>query len=130
VSRWLRRVEPGAVSDLLRNRLDSKTISVAAEIVEDVRRRGEAAVRDHSIRFGDIAPDQSLVVGRPELEDAFASLPGKEAELLERVTDRIRVFARAQRDSVADIDVEVPGGRAGHRWLPVTTAGAYAPGGR
>jgi len=130
VSSWLRRVETEAVPDLLRNRIDSETLSVAAEIVEDVRRRGEEAIRDHSVRFGDIDPDQPLVVDRPELEGAFASIPNTEAELLERVADRIRVFSRAQRDSVADIDIRVPGGRAGHRWLPVSTAGAYAPGGR
>jgi histidinol dehydrogenase len=130
VSRWLRRVEPGAVAGLLRAPVDSETISAAAEIVEDVRRRGEAAVRDHSIRFGDIDPEQPLVVTRQEIEDALASLPGSDAQLLERVAGRIRAFARAQRDSVTDIDVEVPGGRAGHRWFPVSTAGAYAPGGR
>jgi histidinol dehydrogenase len=130
VSRWLRRVEPGTVSDLLRSPIDRETISTAAEIVEDVRRRGEAAVRDHSVRFGDIDPDQPLVITRAEIEDAFDSLAGSEAQLLKRVADRIHHFARAQRDSVIDIDVEVPGGRGGHRWLPVSTAGAYAPGGR
>lgn len=130
MSRWLRRVEPGAVSDISRSPVDPEAISAATEIVEDVRRRGEAAVRDHSIRFGDIGPNQSLVVTRAETERALASLPDGDAELLERVAHRIRAFASAQRDSVADIDIEVPGGRAGHRWLPVSTAGAYAPGGR
>lgn len=127
---WLRKVEPWAISDVLRSPIDSETISAAAEIISDVRRRGEAAVRDHSIRFGDISPGQSLVVTRGETEEALASLSRDDAELLERVASRIRAFAIAQRDSVADIDIEVPGGRAGHRWLPVSTAGAYAPGGR
>lgn len=126
----MRRVEPAAVSDLLRKPVDNETVSAAAEIVEDVRRRGETAVRDHAVRFGDMGPDQSLAVSRLEIEEAFASLPASEAGLLDRVTDRIRSFARAQRDSVTDIDVEVDGGRAGHRWLPVSAAGAYAPGGR
>lgn len=127
---WLRRIEADSVSGQLRNPVDAGTISAAAEIVEDVRRRGETAVREHSVRFGDIEAGQSLVVTREGLDDALGSLPEGDAGLLERVADRIRSFARAQRDSVADIDVEVPGGRAGHRWLPVSTAGAYAPGGR
>lgn len=130
MSRWLHRVEPGAVSDVLRSPIDTETISAASEIVEDVRRRGEAAIRDHSIRFGDLNPEQSLVVTRAETEEALASLPDEDAELLERLANRIRAFAEAQRDSVADIVIQVPGGRAGHRWLPVSTAGAYAPGGR
>jgi histidinol dehydrogenase len=39
-------------------------------------------------------------------------------------------FAEAQRSCLHDLDMPIPGGRAGHRWLPVAAAGAYAPGGR
>ena len=130
MTRWLRRVEAETVLDQLRNPIDAETISTAAEIVEDVRRRGETAVIHHSTRLGDVDPGQTLIVGRSEIEDASASLPPGDAQLLERVAGRIRSFAQAQRESVVDIDIEVPGGRAGHRWLPVSTAGAYAPGGR
>ena len=40
------------------------------------------------------------------------------------------MFARAQRDALSDVDVTVPGGRAGHRVAAVERAGCYAPGGR
>jgi phosphoribosyl-ATP pyrophosphohydrolase/phosphoribosyl-AMP cyclohydrolase/histidinol dehydrogenase len=46
------------------------------------------------------------------------------------VASRIKHFAQAQREALADVDVEVTGGRAGHRWVPVSAVGAYAPGGR
>jgi len=36
----------------------------------------------------------------------------------------------AQRGALQDVEVPVPGGRAGHRVCPVETAGCYAPGGR
>ena len=39
-------------------------------------------------------------------------------------------FAQAQRAALRDIDVAVPGGRAGHSFIPVARAGCYAPGGR
>jgi histidinol dehydrogenase len=51
-------------------------------------------------------------------------------ELLTRVAGRIRAFAQAQRDSVTDISVAVPGGTAGHTVAPCAVAGCYAPGGR
>ncbi|MGB8361359.1 MAG: histidinol dehydrogenase, partial [Acidimicrobiia bacterium] len=35
-----------------------------------------------------------------------------------------------QRGSLSDLTADVPGGRAGHRWQPVESVGAYAPGGR
>jgi histidinol dehydrogenase len=57
-------------------------------------------------------------------------LPLADQELLQRVERRIRIFADAQRKSISEISVPVPGGRAGHTVSPVNTAGCYAPGGR
>lgn len=51
-------------------------------------------------------------------------------ELLTRVAGRIRAFAAAQRAALTDVDVPVPGGRAGHTVAAVEVAGCYAPGGR
>jgi len=64
------------------------------------------------------------------IEQTLESLPGDTRGVLERVAGRIRSFAQAQRQSLMDVDIEVSGGRAGHRWIPVSSAGAYAPGGR
>lgn len=130
MTRWLRRVAPESISYQLRNRLDDETFSEARRIVEDVRQRGEEAIRDHSVRLGDLEPGDSIHVSRPELERAFESLSQGETRLLQTVAGRVRSFASSQREAVTDIEVEVPGGRAGHRWIPVSTAGAYAPGGR
>ena len=43
---------------------------------------------------------------------------------------RIRAFARAQRATVTECTVPIPGGEAGHTVEPVEAAGCYAPGGR
>jgi histidinol dehydrogenase len=103
---------------------------VAGPIVEDVRTRGEAALREQAQRFGEIAPSDPLVVERPALERALGSLDRADRERLERVAGRIRAFAVAQRRSLADVAVRVPGGMAGHRVIPLDRAGCYAPGGR
>jgi histidinol dehydrogenase len=39
-------------------------------------------------------------------------------------------FAKAQRSSIVDVEVDIPGGKAGHTIAPVAVAGCYAPGGR
>jgi sulfopropanediol 3-dehydrogenase len=45
--------------------------------------------------------------------------------------DNVRRFAEAQRASMQDVEVEVlPGLVAGHRHVPLETAGCYVPGGR
>jgi phosphoribosyl-ATP pyrophosphohydrolase/phosphoribosyl-AMP cyclohydrolase/histidinol dehydrogenase len=64
------------------------------------------------------------------MQSARERLPLDRIELLERTAARIRSFAEAQRHALRDVDVEVPGGRAGHTVVPVLRAGCYAPGGR
>lgn len=54
----------------------------------------------------------------------------EQQELLQRVAGRVRAFAQAQRDSISDVHVRVPGGLAGHTVAPMASAGCYAPGGR
>lgn len=113
-----------------RKPVDSATRRTAATIVEEVRSRGEAAVREYAERFGDSASGEPLVFDRPDLISSLHGIADGERQLLDRTAERIRSFAAAQRSTLHDLDVPVPGGRAGHRWIPVETAGAYAPGGR
>ncbi|MGI9667495.1 MAG: histidinol dehydrogenase [Acidimicrobiia bacterium] len=109
---------------------DVDTSNDVATIVEDVRRRGEQAVREHSERFGDIASGEPIVALPEDLEAASLRVGGETLDLLTRTSGRIELFAQAQRDALSDISIDVDGGQAGHRWTPIATAGAYAPGGR
>jgi len=127
--RHLRRADPGTVP-IVRRPVELGTLREAAVIVEDVRLGGESALRQHAQRLGDLEPGDEIVLDRSRIEQTLESLPGDTRGVLERVAGRIRSFAQAQRQSLMDVDIEVSGGRAGHRWIPVSSAGAYAPGGR
>lgn len=127
------RLRTIAAEQVLKDRrspINAVTLGEAAEIVEDVRRRGEAAVREYGERFGDMEPGDRLVFDRDELMSALGGIDPSARGLLDRTANRIRTFAEAQRSCLYDLEVAIPGGRAGHRWIPVATAGAYAPGGR
>ena len=130
MSRWLKLVGLDELTRSQRQPVDTETLLQATSIVEDVRARGEAALREHSERLGDTRPGATLLLDRDALVDALEKVPIEEKELLERVANRIQRFAEAQRGTLTDLDIKIPGGRAGHRQLPVATAGAYAPGGR
>jgi phosphoribosyl-ATP pyrophosphohydrolase/phosphoribosyl-AMP cyclohydrolase/histidinol dehydrogenase len=43
---------------------------------------------------------------------------------------RVQAFARMQRQSIQDVEMNIPGGKAGHTVSPCNAAGCYAPGGR
>jgi len=126
----LRRIGPDDVNRLEREPVDATTLSAAANIVDQVRTGGERALRALAERFGDRRKGEPLVLGPSDLAAARTRLPAEHRELLERTAERIDAFARAQRAALVDIDVAVPGGRAGHRVAPVDRAGCYAPGGR
>jgi histidinol dehydrogenase len=130
VSALLPYADVTEVVGLRRSPIDPATRAAAAAIVEDVRLRGASAIREHGERFEDMADGDPLVLDRSELDQAIAAIDGTERSLLVRTAGRIRAFAEAQRSTLHDLDVAVPGGRAGHRWIPVSIAGAYAPGGR
>jgi histidinol dehydrogenase len=126
----LRRVTPDALAVTRRGAVDAATLDGARAIVDAVRARGEAAVREYAARFGELDGGAPLVRDRDDLRAAFTALPAGEQALLERTAARIRSFAAAQRSALHDLDVAIPGGRAGHTVAPMARAGCYAPGGR
>jgi len=124
-----------SVAELVRRRaaaVPAEAFTVAAPIVEAVRAGGEAALRQYAERFAEVAPGGGgpLFLDRPALDRALAGLPAGDRARLERVAERIRVFAEAQKRALSDVTVTVPGGTAGHWIAPLERAGCYAPGGR
>ncbi|MEO0459456.1 MAG: histidinol dehydrogenase [Myxococcota bacterium] len=126
----LRRVAPDALPPRGKMGLDAETLASVASIVEAVETGGEPEIRRYAERFGELQPGDALLHGADELRAALDALASSERELLERVASRIRSFATHQRQTLKDLDVEIEGGRAGHRWSPMERAGCYAPGGR
>ena len=116
------------VTDLLARRCpaaDPDALESARRIVEDVERRGEAAVREYARTFDGLAEREPLYIERPALTAALDALAAADRERLERVAGRIRTFAQAQRNAIADVSLAIPGGSAGHRLGP----GEFGPAG-
>ena len=126
----MRRLTAEEVRVARRDVVDTATLRRAAEIVERVRSGGEPELRALAEEFGDLQPGQPLILRREELERAANEVEPETLALLERTADRIAAFADAQKRSVVDLKVSVPGGIAGHSVAPVERAGCYAPGGR
>jgi len=126
----LRRISPEDIQSVVRSVLESSAIESASRIIEQVRAQGEAAVRRYAERFGERAADEPLVIGRDAMRNALDDLAPDDRAVLERTGKRIERFARAQRDSISDVSIEIPGGFAGHTIEPIESAGCYAPAGR
>ena len=130
MSGMLHRITPAELNGNRPASFGPTETRVAADIVESVRHGGESALRAHAEEFGDIAVGKPLTVNREDLRAAFEELDSDTRDLLTRVHRRVMIFARAQRQGLSDLTVSIEGGQAGHRWIPVNSVGAYAPGGR
>ncbi|WP_432501126.1 histidinol dehydrogenase [Kineococcus arenarius] len=99
-------------------------------IVDDVRTRGDAAVRELSARFDRWEP-VSFRLDDEQVREIVATLPQQVVEDITTVQANVRRFAEAQLASMSEIEVETePGVFLGHKHLPVAAVGAYVPGGR
>ncbi|KLI96944.1 histidinol dehydrogenase [Streptomyces sp. KE1] len=99
-------------------------------ILDDIRERGDEAVRQYSEKFDNWSPD-SFRLSAGEIERIVAGVPETVLDDIRFVQQQVRTFAQAQRDSLLDVEIEtLPGVRLGHRHVPVSAAGAYVPGGR
>jgi phosphoribosyl-ATP pyrophosphohydrolase/phosphoribosyl-AMP cyclohydrolase/histidinol dehydrogenase len=126
----LRRLTPEQAASRAWTPVDAATLDATRAMLDDIAARRDAAVIQHAERLGDLRPGQDAIIDRSALDKALDSLPRDQRDLLERVRARIEAFARAQRACLLDLATPVPGGVAGHTFLPVAAAGCYAPGGR
>jgi phosphoribosyl-ATP pyrophosphohydrolase/phosphoribosyl-AMP cyclohydrolase/histidinol dehydrogenase len=102
----------------------------AREIVIRVQSGGESALRVLTESLDGRSPDAPLYFSRKDLERVLARARAADRERLERIADRIRAFAEAQRRTIQPLTTPIPGGLAGHDLAPIDRVGCYAPGGR
>jgi len=95
-------------------------------IVDAVRRDGDAALARYAAEFGDDAPRR---VSQAEVDAAYERIDASLRAALHGAAERIEVFARAQRASLTDVELDVGWARIGHRVLPLARAGIYVPAG-
>src|SRR3546814_4502481 len=123
---WLKR---GSGVDV-RLDADRAVRGVVEGVLSDIGARGDAAVRELSVRFDGWDRDDYRLSDR-EKQDCLDQLSGQALKDIEFAQAQIRNFAEIQRASIGDVEVEtMPGVVLGHRTIPVSSAGCYVPGGK
>src|SRR5204862_3610991 len=110
--------------------LDRKVRQTVESILDDVRKRGDPAVRELSAKFDKWSPP-SFRLSPSDLDAIVAKVPPATIADIKFAQAQIRHFAEEQRSALRDIEVEtLPGVRLGHKNIPVESVGCYVPGGR
>ncbi len=109
---------------------DRKVREVVEATLADIERRGDAAVRELSVKF-DGWDRESYALTAQEKQDCLDQLSGQDLKDIEFAQAQVRNFAQIQRASMTDVEVEtLPGVVLGHKHIPVSAAGCYVPGGK
>ena len=104
--------------------------STVESVIEDIRTRGDAAVREYSERFDNYSAD-SYLLSPEKIEEIMARVPRQVIEDIEFVQEQVRVMAQKQLESLTDFEIEThPGVFLGQKNVPIQAAGAYIPGGK
>ena len=99
-------------------------------LISEVAERGEQAVREMSETFDDWAPER-FRLSADEIDEIVAGVDPGTVDDIRFAQSQIRNFAQAQLDSMGDVELEtLPGVTLGHKHIPVSSVGAYVPGGR
>lgn len=103
--------------------------AIVADIIADVRERGDAAVIELTAKFDRLELDAAgLRFSEAEIDGFCAQVSDEDRAALELAADRIRAYHSRQmpEDALWTDDV---GAQLGWRWTPVSAAGLYVPGG-
>jgi histidinol dehydrogenase len=102
--------------------------AVAAELIDDVRARGEAALLDQAERLDRVRPDQ-VRVPASHIAEALAGLEPAVRTAIEETIRRVRLASAAQVPPRIDTTI-AEGAVITQRWQPINRVGLYVPGGK
>ena len=102
--------------------------TIARELIDDVRARGEIALLDQAERLDGVRP-AAIRIHAPEISKAVRALPADVRAALESAIERVRVASRAQVPEGSATTIG-PGAQVIQRWQPVDRVGLYVPGGK
>src|SRR3954471_8319179 len=98
-------------------------------IIDDVARRGDAALIDYTRRFDRLSlTPETLRLSAGEIAAAAAEAPAETVAALRLAAERIESFHSRQLPEPIEYG-DALGVRLGLRWGPVAAAGLYVPGG-
>ena len=105
-----------------------------ADILADVKQRGDAAVLEYTARFDGLQADNmaALELTQAELKAAFESLPAAQKTALQDAAARVRSYHEAQKKASGESWQyrDADGSLLGQKVTPLDRVGIYVPGGK
>ncbi|WP_025871640.1 histidinol dehydrogenase [Methylobacillus glycogenes] len=110
---------------------DDQIDTVVADILRNVKTRGDAAVLEYTQRFDRLQADSmaTLEIGQAELQAALDSLPAEQRDALQQAAQRVRDYHQKQL-MTSWTYTEADGTLLGQQVTALDRVGLYVPGGK
>ena len=109
---------------------DDKVKKIVEDILNDVSKRGDDAVKELSIKFDNYNP-KSFILNENDIKNIIDKVSKRDLEDIKFAQDQVKNFAKKQLECLLDLEVEtMPGVILGHKNIPVNSVGCYVPGGK
>ncbi|MBQ3640730.1 histidinol dehydrogenase [bacterium] len=109
-------------------KIEFENIDSVGEIISDVRKNGDNAVREYTKKFGD-GEIQNFKLTDEEIAKAISEVDEKTIETIKFAIKNVKEFAQAQLDSIKELKISVNNNILGHKIIPLESVGCYIPGG-
>lgn len=106
---------------------DKKVTAAVTEILENVKAKGDEAVKAYTLKFDGRCPEQAEV-SRQQMEEAVAKADPRFVQALQNAMENIRAFHSRQKQQ-SFIDAQPNGVLMGQRIRGLKRVGLYVPGG-
>ena len=108
---------------------DEDTRAVVAKMLAAIEKGGEDAARQFGRELDGY--DGDILVSKDDIAKAAKQVPESLKADIQFARKQVTRFAELQRNSVSDVESEIAlGVFAGQKWIPLSVAGCYVPGGR
>jgi histidinol dehydrogenase len=106
------------------------TREAVSGIIEDVRTRGDSALRELTLKYDKVQLEQ-IEVSRAEIESAAAKVPTDVMAALKFAFNNVRKFSEKQAEQLRGFETQTSSGVfVGQSYAPIERVGVYVPGGR
>ncbi|GBC74166.1 Histidinol dehydrogenase [archaeon HR05] len=126
-------VDPAYAADMLRHKvvMDEERVNRIRSIINDVKVRGDAAIRDYTLKFDGVDLGSTpLRVAREEIDHAYTLASKEEVEALKAIRCRLEEVERAFLSCIKDMHIMLGSSKVSRVFKPLRSVGCYIPGGK
>lgn len=126
-------VDPAYAADMLRHKvvMDEERVNRIKSIINDVKVRGDAAIRDYTLKFDGVDLGSTpLRVAREEIDHAYTLASKEEVDALMAIRCRLEEVERAFLSCIKDMHIMLGSSKVSRVFKPLRSVGCYIPGGK